>query len=165
MMSISVARLPKLAFLTLYRRRTTKNVSFTYMKLPHRMSLYLLRFWSDTSTDPSFCPLHTLSLIPQCPMWSSLVTCRCYEAGFPGGRRPPGRPWPCALVPDQLADLESPPPPELGDRSWPMGCKPDHVHWFQTNAPVHSDQIGMGSPGRMGSRPFLPRSPSPPPPL
>ena len=64
----------------------------------------------------------------------------------PGGRRPPGmRQTSCR-------------PPELGGRRFPVGCKPDHVHWLQNNAPVHSDQIGMGSPGQ---RQFLPGSPSP----
>ena len=107
MMSISIARSPKLAFFTLCRRRTTKNVSFTYMKLPHRMSLYLLRFWRDTLTDPYFCPLHTLSLISQRSMWSGLVDVVHRVIGRP--RVAPRWPSlaggmqtrPCVLVPDQ----------------------------------------------------------------
>ena len=39
-----------------------------------------LRKWKGKSTDPSVCPLHTSSPIPQRPMCSG-----------PGGRRPPGQ--------------------------------------------------------------------------
>ena len=48
-------------------------ISLTYMKLRRTMPLYLLRYWCNTSTDPSFCPLHTSSPILQRSMWSSLV--------------------------------------------------------------------------------------------
>ena len=48
----------------------------SYSNTPHHQSF---------STDPSICPLHTSSPIPQCPTCSG-----------PGERRPPGQRWPRA---------------------------------------------------------------------
>ena len=104
--------MPNLEFFTLYRRRTAEKLSPLSIGTSG-IQCHCTYFDIERHFNRSlFLSFTRSSPILQRPMRSGLVGI-VYQVGC----RP------------RVA-----PPPELGDRRWQRGCKPDHVHWWSTLA-------------------------------